>query len=215
MIPVALVMIAGGNNANQTAKTLNHCSYMLHWSQVLFFTYEIPKETLNSNIQIIPIPWLSWPEGNNEFQVNGFLDHLNSDTSHILYMQNDGYILNPHLWDDQWLDYDYIAPPWGIDLARYDKTHRVGCGGFALKSKRFLEALKERYIMVKREEPLDVYECQSQRSWFEAQGIKYAPIEVAIKFGVEGGVEEFPEWNEEMSFGFHNVKPNTRRQLLP
>src|SRR6266850_1256662 len=51
-------------------------------------------------------------------------------TSHILTIQWDGWVINPHLWNDDWLQYDYIGAPWDDGC--------VGNGGFSLRSKRLM-----------------------------------------------------------------------------
>ena len=37
-------------------------------------------------------------------------EYINSE--HVLVIQDDGHIVNPDIWDDNFLDYDYIGAPW-------------------------------------------------------------------------------------------------------
>src|SRR3990167_10317082 len=33
-------------------------------------------------------------------------------TSHVLFIHADGFVINPELWDNEWLKLDYIGSPW-------------------------------------------------------------------------------------------------------
>jgi hypothetical protein len=65
------------------------------------------------------------------------------DTSHCLLVQQDGFVLFPEKWDNDWLNYDYIGAPWPYAEDAYidpfGNHHRVGNGGFSLRSKKFLD----------------------------------------------------------------------------
>ncbi len=72
--------------------------------------------------------------------------HRYVDTEHVLIVQYDGFILNPRLWRDEFLDYDYIGAPWFVadwlvqDFTfpkRLLGTRIVGNGGFSLRSKKY------------------------------------------------------------------------------
>lgn len=58
------------------------------------------------------------------------------ETSYVLIIQYDGFILNPDAWTDEFLEYDYIGAPWW-----YTDDCNVGNGGFSLRSKKLLEIL--------------------------------------------------------------------------
>ena len=69
------------------------------------------------------------------------------NTSHVLIIQYDGFILNPDAWTDEFLKYDYIGAPWLVDnwsVEKFDFPKElmgklvVGNGGFSLRSKKFL-----------------------------------------------------------------------------
>jgi hypothetical protein len=70
--------------------------------------------------------------------------HEHVDTSHCLLVQPDGFVLFPDKWDNAWLEYDYIGAPWAyVEDAYIDpfgNHHRVGNGGFSLRSKKFLRS---------------------------------------------------------------------------
>ncbi len=70
--------------------------------------------------------------------------HSHVSSSYIIVGQWDGFILNPELWDDDWLSYDYIGAPW----PQFEPPYNVGNGGFSLRSRRLLEALKDPDVVV-------------------------------------------------------------------
>lgn len=69
--------------------------------------------------------------------------HTYIETSHVLIVQADGFVLNPGLWNPGWLDYDYVGAPWPetLRVGKYviPLANRVGNGGFSLRSRRLLK----------------------------------------------------------------------------
>jgi hypothetical protein len=52
---------------------------------------------------------------------------------------------------------------------------------------------------------LDVLECQTYRPQLEAAGMRFAPVEVACRFGVEWRGDEWAQVTDDQTFGFHGV----------
>jgi hypothetical protein len=133
----------------------------------------------------------------------------------VLVWQWDGFVLNPKLWMNEFLRWDYIGKPirssvypwkdW-IRLLRntgWEGSFRedediVGNGGFSLRSSRFLRAsaaLKDGKIRGTE----DFYLSVEKRRDMEAAGVRYSPPELALNF-VKG------DRNESVfsgAFGFH------------
>lgn len=143
------------------------------------------------------------------------------ETSHCLLVQPDGFVLFPEKWDDSWLEYDYIGAPWAYVEDSYidpfGNHHRVGNGGFSLRSKKLLD------VPNKVEVPWEVNNsdfywmppgvvnyhedgniCVHNRHIFVEQGCKFAPVEVAVRFSQEARV---PECEGITPFGFHYRLP--------
>ena len=100
-------------------------------------------------------------------------------TSHVLVSQWDGYIINESAWKKEWLDYDYIGAVWSDGV--------VGNGGFSLRSKRLMDALKDDRFNAPFF-PEDEKICRDWRKVLESEfGLKFAPPEVASDFSIEGG----------------------------
>ena len=110
-------------------------------------------------------------------------------------MHDDGFILNPHLWNDEFLNYDYIGAPW-----KEHAKHRVGNGGFCLRSRRLLYL--SQFIPYYPDAHDDELICITYRKFFEDNGIKYAPLELAMKFALESQIPEC-DYDLDKCFGFH------------
>jgi hypothetical protein len=118
-----------------------------------------------------------------------------------LFCQHDGYPININCWDDRFLDYDYIGSPWGTDRPDYK---RVGNGGFSLRSAKLLKIVSN--IIPPYDWPEDLMICDIFGDVLQNEyGIKFAPIDLAIKFSYEVDIpERTTKLNE--SFGFHDFK---------
>lgn len=135
-------------------------------------------------------------------------------TSHVLIIQADGFVVNADAWDDQWLRYDYIGSPWA-----YCSGRRVGNGGFSLRSRRLMEIVAtDPHIVPLRQPHNEILEdhciCRVYGDYLEKEhGIKFAPVEVADKFGIEAygvSMQGANEWNGH--FGFHGLKVSWARK---
>jgi len=148
------------------------------------------------------------------------------ETPHVLVVQADGFVINPHMWTDEFLEFDYIGAPWPIRRRAYvdpfGNHQRVGNGGFSLRSKALLETPQ------KVDVPFDVNSsdfyahmgvgslaedgniCVHNRHVYEAAGNVFAPINIAVKFSQELRV---PEARGVTPFGFHEYMPHPNKYL--
>ena len=130
------------------------------------------------------------------WELGRFLDYF--DTSHALICTWDGFISNPHLWQDSWLEYDFIGAPWP---EFWKVGHRVGNTGFTLQSQKFLQMAAKAEALWTGEAG-DVFLCRTMEKGFRDNGIKYAPVDVAAAFSWEHYIEENTA-GPDRSFGFH------------
>lgn len=140
------------------------------------------------------VPGMDLP-GYSEFIVKK-LDSLIS-TEHVLICQADGFGRNIEHWTDEFLEYDYIGACW--------PNHEVGNGGLSLRSKRFLGASA---ALQSPDLPEDAYLCQYHRKELESQGIRFAPMELALRFSFEHPVEGV-NWDKSQSWGTHGAWHNS------
>ena len=126
--------------------------------------------------------------------------HAHVSSRHVLVIQYDGFVLNPAAWDARFLDYDYIGP-----AVRLPDGRAGGIGGFSLRSRRLLEALRDdpeirRYDAEKSPYAEDIAICCAYRERLERQhGMRFAPADVADRFAAEAVVPT------SRVFGFHNL----------
>ena len=126
------------------------------------------------------------------------------DTTHMLIVQNDGFILNPDKFQKEWLNLDYIAP-------LFVQMDVVGSGGFSLRSKRLMEYSAQVLPKWNGTES-HANEIQKGLGYYE-DGIlcltdafkkfKFATKEQASNFA-QGGNRN-PEYFCEQPFGFHRT----------
>lgn len=130
---------------------------------------------------------------------------LCSHASHMLITQADGRVNNSHLWNPEWLQWDYIGAPWPLRLLAPEFQHRrVGNGGFSLRSVALMRRVAELGDGGMEEE--DVRICQHLGDQLEAEGFRFAPLEVAKRFSFESTLEDDPYIMPPDAFGLHHPK---------
>lgn len=164
------------------------------------------------DIKHIEIPKLSYIQW-NRFVIKELYKFI--QTQYYLFVDIDGFVINSNLWDDQFLDYDYVGAPWFDSIGNPHINYcidegipcenNVGNGGFTLRSKKFLEVVKD--LPYDEDPPKscpneDAYLCLKNFQKLRSLNITFAPFELAKKFSVERF--SFPNINE--SFGFHGNK---------
>ena len=154
---------------------------------VLVTNLDLVKER-KAGIDYVQAPPIRTTKDYSEFLLTGLDQYVVG--SHVLIIQWDSFITNPHLWRDEFLNYDYIGPVW----PHHPETP-VGNGGFSLRSIKLLKAIKQPKFM--RKHPEDYCICADNRAFLENNcQIQFAPVEIAEQFAVER-----TQWHD--AFGFH------------
>ena len=136
-----------------------------------------------------------------KFLVAGLVDIITTDFALLVHW--DGFAVNPHRWRPEFLDYDYIGPPWPRFMT--EGKARVGNGGFALRSRRWMEAgTKAGYPGTPNE---DEFMCNANT------GCRIAPLELAAAWAIENPIEEYPRRTIADCFGFHDFLQRGHRHL--
>lgn len=132
------------------------------------------------------------------------------DTPYAMLIHPDGYIINPDLWQDEFLDYDYIGAPWPMPVDSYSYRDeqgniiRVG-NSVSLRSKKIMlyptlyDFEWKSYYGNTNE---DGFLCVHNRRKLENLGCKFAPLTVAKYFSKEW---EIPENEGLKTFAFHSI----------
>jgi len=222
---VTLISIDTKSEIDGTLRALYTSMSGINYGSVKLITtaenIEKYKEELNKEGISLEEPVIDIKNYNdyNYYVIYNLREHV--ETSHCLLVQPDGFVLFPDKWDNDWLQYDYIGAPWAyVEDAYIDpfgNHHRVGNGGFSLRSKKLLDVPSivevpwetnnsDFYWMP--EGVVNYHEdgniCVHNRHIFEEQGCKFAPVEVAVRFSQETRV---PECEGITPFGFHYRLP--------
>ena len=192
----------------ETIQALKTSSLSIQFGNVKLVSHERPKE-LPDWIDFGYCPRIENINQFNQYVFKDLTEHVS--TTHCLMVQDHAYVINYYLWNDFWLNYDYIGAPWPIIentyIADNGERVRVGNGGFSLRSKKILDAPRKLGLNLKHVRGWyneDGNLCCYHRQALLQYGIKYAPVEVAAKFSYENSVEE----NKDIiPFGFHRNKP--------
>ena len=194
----------------RTIEALSISARDLNFGDIKLVSHEKPNN-LPSNINYEYAPKINNIMDFNYYLFSEFGKHI--ETSHCLIVQYHGYIINPEMWEDSWLEYDCIGAPWPIKensyIANNGERVRVGNGGFTLRSKRLCELPKKLSLQLKEEQGYwneDGNICCYHRKELLENGVNYAPVEVAAKFSFETLVPENQYLDK--TFGFHrNILP--------
>ncbi len=188
----------------------------VNFNRILFFTSEEVEQrylTLFPQLEIIKIKPIKSLIEYSRFVLKELYQYI--ETDYCLITQNDGFIINPEKWDQDFLNYDYIGAPWlkntpllsdqnVVKMLDFSKN-RVGNGGFSLRSKKLLELASQldfdNIKTLSKSEDLII--CYYYYDWFKEQDIKFAPLDVAIKFSFEQPIEEYQNITWKDTFGFH------------
>lgn len=130
------------------------------------------------------------------------------ESDRVMSVHWDGYMVNPLAWTDEFMKYDWIGAPWPLDnLVRPE--WRVGNGGFSIFSKAMAKAWEK---MADTERNHDWQICALDRGRYEAEGLTFAPFDLAFRFSTECPLPDFPI--KEYPFGFHDLKRNPQHRKL-
>lgn len=202
-LPQVTLICADCKNYELATKALKYSSKNINFFKVMLLSDKKP-ENFPDNFTFIQIPKINSTHEYSIFIIKELHKYVLTDF--CLVIQTDGFVVNPHLWKDEFLNYDYIGAPWSQQnqwVESYDA--RVGNGGFSLRSKRLLEATSK-FETVPTHEDLLFTQRRYFRSIIEQQfDLKIAPPYLAYQFSQE---QIFPGLNVPLgqSFGFHGPK---------
>jgi hypothetical protein len=180
---ITLFSVAWGSELDKIKIILDHCS------KIFPFFDEIKLITSINNLMDY-----------NKFFIEDFNYYI--DTDFVMTVQSDGFIINPELWSDNFLQYDYIGAPWPWH-------NTCGNGGFSLRSKKFLDVSSKLKYVKDHDEyehcPEDNFLCLDRynRRFMIENEIKFSDIKTALNFSFEHPIAEYPLHTIKNSFGFH------------
>ena len=182
----------------------------------LLTSIKIPQkyhQTLYENkIEVVYINKIKNRNDYNKFIIYDLYKYV--DSERVMIIQWGGFPINSKHWSEEFLNYDYIGAPWFFESLIY--KHKVGNGGFSIRSKRLCEftAKNERFVRkISRSNNLLEYGynfnaednliCIINKVLLETSGFCFAPFEIAKKFSAETE----PYSKDHYGFhGFHHYK---------
>ena len=131
------------------------------------------------------------------------------ETDYAILIHDNGFIVNPESWREEFLDYDYIGAPWPLPSDDYSyrdiegKIIRQG-NSVSLRSKKLIDLpnklnLEWRDFLGFTNE--DGFICVNYRHKYIDEGCEFADIDVAKYFSHE---TTMPETQGINPFAFHN-----------
>jgi hypothetical protein len=120
------------------------------------------------------------------------------DTEFAILIHDDGFIVNPELWQDDFLNYDYIGAPWPIPSDNFSfldiNGELIRCGNsVSLRSKKLIDLpvkLNMKWESFHGYYNEDGFICVNNRHIYKEHGMKFADIDVAKYFSHETMVSE-------------------------
>lgn len=167
-----------------TAKALARSMESCRFADAILFSHR----RADGPFRCVEIPPLRSLDDYSSFCLTALPHQIETDFA--LIVQWDGFVVDPARWHPSFLKYDYIGAVWG----GADRNQRVGNGGFSLRSKRLLDALKSFPPIPGQHE--DQVICRLHRPRLEHEfGIRFADEKTANRFAYEYWVTS--------AFGFH------------
>jgi hypothetical protein len=187
-LPDVTIICVDCRNYGEAVSALNKCLEQVDPYAVKLLTDA--TFDLENRIEVIKIDPIRTKRAYSEFLMKKLNQYI--ETSHVLIVQWDGYILDGTQWSDEYLKYDYLGARWN-----YDSDRIVGNGGFSLRSKKLHDILAD-------DDFIDVLHPEDQSIGIiykfyleERYGIKFGAPELADKFSFELNAPAAP------TFGFH------------
>ena len=229
-LPIDLISI-NCVNPIESLKALNYCNNLFSFNNTILFS----NQNFQTDINQVNISSL-----NSIKEYNNFVLSLNRyiESDFVLIIQDDGHIVNPKMWLDEYLEYDYIGAPWPNSRkwkSRFKKKYnkqtadqitknidknQVGNGGFSLRSKKFLEYSSSFADCNDIDE--DIFLCIYNYEVARDFGINFAPFSTAKNFSYEMSMKKFIKYYEtknkkfylENHFGWHGKRFSNYEALL-
>ena len=137
------------------------------------------------------------------------------DTEFALLIHDNGFVVNPESWKDEFLNYDYIGAPWPLPKDNFsyrdidNNLIRVG-NSVSIRSKKLLDVPIKYNLEWKPFHSFtneDGFICVNYRHKYIEDGCKFADLEIAKYFSHETWI---PEIEGITPFAFHNYIYNNK-----
>jgi tetratricopeptide (TPR) repeat protein len=159
------------------AKALHRSAALLPVARVLLLTDS--KESFDG-VEVVNIAAIKSREAYSQFMLKRLVNHI--ETDYALVVQWDGFVIHHNAFADEFWNYDYIGAKWPHLKGEF----RVGNGGFSLRSRKLLEALRDDAIEFLADENEDETICVRYRELLETKhGVVFPDERVADRFAFD------------------------------
>lgn len=194
---VTLLTVSSSKYAYGAVRALKYSMKNIHFGEVLYITDSKPFY-LPKNIEFRNMGEFRTIDDFNYFMIYDLYKYVN--TEYALIVHYDGFVVHPECWRNEFLDYDYIGSPWPLpeetDKTGYRDVNgnicRVG-NSVSIRSKRLMALPDKLNLPWKKYGGWyneDGFICVNNRHIFEQNGMRIAPLELAVYFGHEAMVPE-------------------------
>lgn len=136
-------------------------------------------------------------------------------TDYAILIHDNGFIVNPESWREEFFDYDYIGAPWPLPSDNYSYRDINGSiirqgNSVSLRSKKLIDLPNKLNLEWKDFHGFtneDGFICVNYRHRYVEEGCKFADLDVAKYFSHESVI---PEIDGIKPFAFHNYLGNNK-----
>ncbi len=206
-LPLVTLVAMATRNVEETLQALLYSCRGVKFGRVKLLAHYTPFGLdVNPDIELVRVKKIKNIDEWSHEIIYTLSKYIHTDFA--LLVHADGFVVNPSVWRNEFLDYDYIGAPFPLPLDAFSyrgidgSIVRVG-NSVSLRSKRLLE------LPVKLNLPWENYHgfynedgfiCVKNRHVYELNGMKFAPIDVAKYFAHERMI---PEIKGIKPFAFH------------
>lgn len=204
---ITLVAVSSKARARGNIRALKYSMRHIKFAEVIFISDKKPV-CLSKSIKFKGMKKFSSIDDFNHFMIYDLYKYIKTEFAMIVH--DDGFIVHPECWRDDFLNYDYIGAPWPLpedgDLVSYrdhdGKICRVG-NSVSIRSKRLMQLPSKLNIPWEKFGGWyneDGFICVNNKHIFEGNGMHIAPLEIAKYFSHECMI---PEIKGITPFAFH------------
>lgn len=179
-------------------KSLTYMVKYFNFHEIIFISCEDPQIEGVRFVHTNPLSYFDY----NKWCLHSLSDYVSTDFG--LLFQDDGYPLNPEMWRDEFMEYDYVGAPLPLDAnIMFDPVDRIGGGGFTLRSKKLMDYTKtipypDQYGNHNNEDTIIVMEYRHK---LKENGMKICPHNIARHFVIQNAIDD--DHTVFNTFGYH------------
>jgi hypothetical protein len=185
------------NMMRYVKKSLTYMVKHFNFHEIIFISCEDPQIKGVRFVHTEPLSYFDY----NKWCLHSLSDYVNTDFG--LLFQDDGFPLNPEMWRDEFMEYDYVGAPIKLPANIPYKEELIGGGGFTLRSKKLMEFTKtiqypDQYGFYPNEDTTIVV---TYRDEMLEKGLRICPHNIARHFVIQNAIDsEHTLFN---TFGYH------------